>query len=102
MDALDQYDPQKRQNLLNAYQDVLQESAGLVKIFISSRDDEDIVYTLHGYPNLDISSDKNTADIEVFVRVETQRLVDKGRLSQAREQMNIEIINQVCEGADGM
>jgi len=105
VDALDECDPNTRQSLLDAFEDILRESAGLVKIFVSSRDDQDIVYTLRGYPNMDISSNKNAADIKVYVEKETQRLVQRGRLlrnSMAKVDMQALIIDQVIEGADGM
>lgn len=105
VDALDECDPEMRQSLLDAFEDILRESAGLVKIFVSSRDDQDIVCTLRGYPNINISSDKNTTDIEVFVEKETQRLVRKQRLlrnSRAKVEMQASIIDQVSKGADGM
>ncbi len=105
VDALDECDPNTRQSLLDAFEDILRESAGLVKIFVSSRDDQDIVYTLRGYPNMDISSNKNAADIEVFVEKESQRLVQRGRIlrnSRAKVDMQALIIDQVIEGADGM
>lgn len=105
VDALDECDPETRQSLLDAFEDILQEAAGLVKIFVSSRDDQDIVCILREYPNLDISSDKNTHDIQNFVRIETEKLVSKRRLlrnSRAREEMQALIIEQVSAGAEGM
>ena len=105
VDALDECDPETRQSLLDAFEDILQEAAGLVKIFVSSRDDQDIVCILREYPNLDISSDKNTHDIQTFVRIETERLVRKRRLlrnSRTREGMQALIIEQVSAGAEGM
>ena len=105
VDALDECDPTMRQSLLDAFEHILKESEGLVKIFVSSRDDQDIVYTLGGYPNLDISSDKNGADIEVYVKIETQKLVKRGNLlrnSRAKENMTALIIDRVSSGADGM
>ncbi len=84
---------------------ILQDSLGLVKIFVSSRDDQDIFCTLREYPNLDIVSDRNTVDIESFVRIETERLVRKRRLlrnSTAREELKALIIDRVSKGADGM
>ena len=72
IDALDECDSEKRQCLLDAFERILQDSFGLVKIFVSSRDDQDIVCTLREYPNLDIVSDRNTVDIESFVRTETE------------------------------
>ena len=105
VDALDECDPNLRQDLLDAFEHILKESAGLVKIFVSSRNDQDIVYKLRDYPNVDISSDRNTADIEAYVEIETQKLVNSGRLlrnSGAKEQMTASIIEHVSSGADGM
>lgn len=105
VDALDECDPETRQSLLDAFEDILRESAGLVKIFVSSRDDQDIVCTLREYPNMNISSDKNTTDIEVFDEKETQRLVQKRRLlrnSRAKVEMQALIVDQISHGADGM
>ena len=105
VDALDESDPQLRQSLLDAFEYVLKESAGLVKIFVSSRNDRDIVDTLREYPNLDISSDRNTADIEKYVKSETHSLVKKRQLlrnSSAKEEMAGLIIERLSSGADGM
>lgn len=105
VDALDECDPLLRQDLLDAFERILKDSAGLVKIFVSSRNDQDIVYTLRDYPNLNISSDKNTADIEAYVKIETQKLVRKGQLlrnSRKKEEMTALIIDQITGSADGM
>jgi len=83
----------------------LQKAAGLVKVFVSSRDDQDIVCTLNEYPSLDLASDKNQRDIEQFVRTETERLVSKRRLlrySKCKEELKFLIIEHVSKGADGM
>lgn len=105
VDALDECDPQMRQSLLDAFERILQDSVGLVKIFVSSRNDQDIVCTLRGYPNMSISSNKNTGDIAAFVAAETTKLVKCGQLlrnSRAKETMTASIIKQVSDGADGM
>ena len=105
VDALDECDPNMRQDLLDAFEHILKESAGLVKIFVSSRNDQDIVYTLRDYPNLDIVSNMNTADIEAYVKIETQKLVKSGQLlrnSRAKEEMTALIVDHVSSGADGM
>ena len=105
VDALDECDPLMRQSLLDAFEHILKESSGLVKIFISSRNDQDIVCTLRDYPNMDISSDKNTADIKAYVKTETMKLVKKGQLlrnSRAKDKMAASIVEQISNGADGM
>lgn len=106
IDALDECDPEKRDILLDAIESLLQNSSlGLLKVFLSSRDDQDIVCTLREYPNLDLVSSRNSADIEAFVREETDKLVKKRRLlrnSHAKEALKALIIDEVSRGADGM
>ena len=105
IDALDEVNPEVRHDLLDALEHILRESIGLVKLFVSSRDDQDIVCTLKGYPSLDVSSDRNAADIEAFIRKETGNLVQKRRLlynSPAKEELIGLIIDKVSKGADGM
>lgn len=105
IDALDECDPDKRQDLLEAFEYILKESAGLVKIFVSSREDQEIECTLRSYRSLRIASDRNSHDIEAYVRQKTESLVRKGRLlrnSQARENVKRQIICHVCHVADGM
>lgn len=105
VDALDECNSDTRQSLLDAFGEILQESAGLVKILVSSRDDQDIAWQFRDSANFRITSSKNTKDIGNYVRIETEKLVGKGRLlrhSQAREKMQELIIDRVSQGADGM
>ncbi|KAL9613019.1 MAG: hypothetical protein Q9167_002409 [Letrouitia subvulpina] len=105
IDALDECDPEKRFELIDALETLLQESSCLVKVFASSRDDQDIVYRLQAYPNLEIDSNKNGEDIFSFVRAETRKLIQRRKIlqysSQKREMEDI-ITRKVSEGARGM
>jgi len=47
IDALDECDSDSRADLLETLETILQESSSMVKIFVSSRDDQDIVCHLH-------------------------------------------------------
>jgi hypothetical protein len=76
-----------------------------VKIFVSSRDDQDIVCQLQDYPNLEIASDRNINDIASFVRAKTQDLIRRRKLlrfSGHNEELKESIINEVIKGANGM
>jgi hypothetical protein len=78
---------------------------GLVKFFIPSREDEEIVYQLNHFPNVDISSTKNQVDIEAFVESETKKLVKRGTLlrnSQKKQNLEEEIIRKISKDAAGM
>lgn len=105
IDALDECDPERRGDFLEALESILKNSTNLVKIFISSRDDKDIVDHLRNYPNLSISSDKNTQDIQIFTLAEVDRLVKVGRLlrdSLDKEGLKKLITEKIMDGAGGM
>lgn len=105
VDALDECNSESRYQLLDALEDILQQSSGLVKIFVSSREEGDLVCELRDYPSLRISSDRNSRDIELFVRTETTRLVTAGRLlrnSQAKDDLREKIMTRLLVGANGM
>jgi hypothetical protein len=70
IDAFDECDPEKRADLLEALETILRESSSLVKIFISSRDDQDIHFQLKQYPNLEISSERNSDDKEKAAEIQ--------------------------------
>lgn len=104
IDALDECDTGYM--VLDVIENLLQNSSlGLLKVFLSSRDDQDISCSLREYPNLDLVPSRNSADIEAFVRDETHKLVKRRRLlrnSQDKETLKTLIIDRVSRGADGM
>jgi hypothetical protein len=105
IDALDECNPATRGDLLDALEDLLKTSPCLLKIFVSSRTDQDIVYKLDNYPNLDLDSNRNSEDINLFVRSETKRLIDKGsllRFSTEREKIHNKVVDELISGAQGM
>ena len=105
IDALDECDPGKRADLLENLEIILQQSSNLIKVFVSSRDDQDIVFHLQDYPNLEIASDRNRDDIVAFARAEVKDLVKKKKLlrySLAKEELMELIIDNVIKGAAGM
>jgi hypothetical protein len=105
IDAMDECDPERRCELLEALEQVLRDSSSLVKIFVSSRDDQDIVFCLRHYPNLEINSQRNGDDIATFVKDQTERLVRDRKLlrySTSQKEMKEVITIKVIEGAAGM
>ncbi|KAK4087020.1 hypothetical protein Purlil1_8539 [Purpureocillium lilacinum] len=104
IDALDECNDKKR-DLLGVLEGLLKASPCLLKIFVSSRTDQDIVYRLINYPNLDVSSECNSADIDLFVRSETKHLIEEGSLlwlSTRKEELRDKIIHELSSGARGM
>ncbi|KAF2463404.1 uncharacterized protein BDR25DRAFT_362944 [Lindgomyces ingoldianus] len=105
IDAMDECDPSKRRELLKTLEQILRDSSSLVKMFVSSRDDQDIVLRLHNYPNIEISSQRNADDIMRYVRSQTEQLIQEKELLQystSQAEMKELIINKVIEDANGM
>jgi hypothetical protein len=105
IDTLDKYNPETCADLIEILEKVLKESTCLVKIFISSCNNQDIVCHLQAYPSLEITSYKNKDDIAAFVRAETNNLVQRRKLlkySSSKEQLQKLIIEQVIQGTDSM
>ena len=104
IDALDECDPAQRHELLTGLDNIIQQSASLVKVFVSSRDDNDIVCRLNHSPNLFIRASDNSEDIERFVRSEVAKgIKDKRLLSgQVSERLKSRIIATLVDRAQGM
>lgn len=80
IDALDECRSDQRHELLQALDVLLEKSAHLVKVFVSSRDDVDIVLKLQKHQNIYISIDDNKHDINRFIQAEIERAQSDGRL----------------------
>ena len=104
LDGLDECSSESREELLDMLEYILQESPTLVKVFVSSRDDQDIVSELEGYPNLEVSSTRNTQDITAFVHREVQALKTKRPLRSIPniDELTQLIIENIIAGANGM
>ncbi|KAI9772569.1 MAG: hypothetical protein M1839_002451 [Geoglossum umbratile] len=104
LDALDECIPDTRHELLQALDDIIQKSAGLVKILVSSRDNQDIVCRLRDSPNLYVHRSDNSEDIRRFVRQEVWEAVKRGRLlrGSVSDDLARQVIHTLVEGAQGM
>ena len=80
IDALDECRPDKRHELLSALDLILERSAQLVKVFVSSRDDVDIILKLQKHPNIYIGISDNKEDIHRYIQFAIQKAQSDGRL----------------------
>jgi hypothetical protein len=104
IDALDECDPVRRHELLAALDTIIRDSANVVKIFVSSRDDHDILCRLGNSPDIFIRASDNGEDIDHFVRSQVkQSIVDKRLLSgKVSTELRERIISVLIEKAQGM
>ena len=104
IDALDECRSSQRHELLGALDVILERSSHLVKVFVSSRDDIDIVLRLQEHPNIYISIGDNTGDIEKFIQVEIQKAYSDRRLLKGTisPELTELITENLTEKAGGM
>lgn len=104
INALDECDPDWRHELFEALDTIIQQSASLVKVFVSSRDDRDIVCCLTSSPNMFIRTSDNKVDIERFARTEVAQAIKKKRLIKGNVlgQLEDRIIKTLIDRAHGM
>ena len=105
IDALDEldldYESKHRYLLLELLNDVILECDGVVKIFVSSRDDQDIVMEFKKMPNLFIKATDNLKDIERYIIREFKTDKRFSRHPWSPELKNI-VYAELCKTANGM
>lgn len=104
IDALDECRSDQRHGLLGALDVLLEKSSHLVKVFVSSRDDVDIVLRLQKHPNIYISVRDNTGDIQRFIQSEIQKAQSDRRLLKGTisPELTELITENLTEKAGGM
>ncbi|KAL9048781.1 MAG: hypothetical protein Q9206_005849 [Seirophora lacunosa] len=104
IDALDECDPRRRHELLKALRQIVVKSNNLVKVLVSSRDDEDIGCRLNNVPNVYIRSDDNSIDVERYIDQELKKAISEQRLLQGRvpDSLQEQILRTLKNGAQGM
>jgi|SRR5579862_5594136 len=104
LDALDECDKQRRGNLIDVLRHVVNNASNIVKIFISSRDDDDIVLQLKMVSDLRIKAVDNIKDIERFVNAEVSKSIRECKLLRGKvdEKLKSRLINTLINGANGM
>ena len=102
--ALDECHPDQRHQLLRALDLLLEKSAHLVKVFVSSRDDIDIVLKLQKHRHIYIGVDDNKQDINKFIQSEIQKVQSEGRIlkGMVSSELQYSIRDSLARKAQGM
>lgn len=104
IDALDECHSSQRHELLRALDDLLDRSTNLVKVFVSSRDDVDIILRLQRHSNIYINTYDNKDDIRRFITYEVQKAQSERRLLKgtASSELTSLITENLTKKARGM
>jgi hypothetical protein len=104
IDALDECDPAGWCELLLAFDRIIQNSTSVIKLFVSSRDNHDIVCRLKNSPNIFIRASDNGDDINRFIHSRVDQSITEERLlsGNVSEKLRSEIITTLTNKAQGM
>lgn len=104
IDGLDECDPALRQDLLDALTTIINESSSIIKVLVSSRDDQDLVHHLSQMPNIYIRAAENTGDILSFVETRLNDAILRKKIlrGDVSDDLKKEIIRILIEKAKGM
>ncbi|KAM0135353.1 hypothetical protein ACHAO1_005239 [Botrytis cinerea] len=108
IDALDECNPNERFNLIESLKTIIDESANVVKVFVSSRRDYDIVSQLEESPCISIQPCHISKDIKDYVKKELSEAMEKKRIVKERlklgekKEMEQKITQALIEGSQGM
>jgi len=104
IDALDEVDHKLRFELLQALRFVVERSSTLVKIFVTTRMDTDILMQFEMFPRIELEPDDNVDDINRFVKEKVQEAIKQKRLLHGNvpNPLKEEICKVLCERSKGM
>lgn len=104
IDALDECDKTTRSKLLSVLAAIMASKPNRVKIFISSREDDNLALRLNKVPTIRISSKDNSEDIARFVKSEIDTRIAHRELLRGNVTNDLRdyIIETLIKGADGM
>ena len=104
IDAMDECDPRTRHFLFEFLDTAVKVSSNVVKVFLTSRNESDIVCRLRTTPNIYIDMQKNEIDIRRFIDVGIKQAVMQKRLlnGQVSEALQSKISSTLDSRARGM
>ncbi|KAH7389091.1 hypothetical protein BKA64DRAFT_711194 [Cadophora sp. MPI-SDFR-AT-0126] len=101
-DGLDECESSSREDVLAFIARLAKEQSSLVKVFVTSRRDEDIKDTFDGCPVVEIDSELVNDDIKVFLRDEIERRIQDKKLKLRNLDLKDAILDAISSKSNGM
>ncbi|UKZ46852.1 hypothetical protein TrVGV298_001063 [Trichoderma virens] len=101
-DGLDECDATSRDKLITILANLIKDAQHPVKIFISSRREQDIVKLLPAESVIRIDASDNRDDIQKFVEERMEEMERRGFWGSIPETLKSDIKTTLCKGSDGM
>ena len=102
IDGVDECEKNVQNDILYAIEDMIELNQCTVKVWISSREDTDIMNGLRKYPSIHIAETKVTGDIENYVQTAVKSKLQSGELFIRDQTLEEEIISTLTTKSQGM
>lgn len=102
LDGLDECDANERGALIKILAELIQHAKNPVKLFISSRREQDIAKQLEISRIIEISARDNKEDIQKFVDERIEKTEETGKWISIPQDLKNKIKNTLCAKSDGM
>ncbi|KAL7946381.1 hypothetical protein V8C42DRAFT_352616 [Trichoderma barbatum] len=102
LDGLDECNPDERWKLIEILAQLVAEVKNPVKLFISSRREQDIAKLLERSPIIEVDARDNQQDIRKFVEEKIERIEKTGNWISISQDFKIKIKDTICAKSDGM
>ncbi|KAK0130385.1 hypothetical protein ONS96_000905 [Cadophora gregata f. sp. sojae] len=102
VDGLDECESGSREEILAFIARLVKEQSALIKVFVTSRRDEDIMDTFDGCPVVEIDSTCVDADIKIFLQDEIARRIHEKKLKLQKIDLKDAILEALSSKSNGM
>ena len=102
IDGLDECEKNACREILSIINGILKTTGCVIKIYISSQSDVQILHALAAYPRISLSTSTLSPDIEAYVTSAIQALIEERQLLIQSPALEREIITVLKEKANGM
>ena len=102
IDGLDECDKETRRDVLSLIKWIIEQKVSVVRVYVSSQSDVQILNALASYPRISISSEMLSCDIATYVLDATQSLIQDRQLLLQNPELEQEIIAELIKRANGM
>ena len=101
LDALDECNLESRRILLDSFREIFRQTSSETRLFISSRDDQDIKVELTAEPAVEVNATQNSPDIYMFIDDEVSKAARRAILLGKADPDLIKSIKDILKRSAG-
>lgn len=102
IDGLDECEKQARQESLNILKRISVLGSTSVRTFVTCRDEDELLRSLHHYPRIQLTAEALGGDIKSFVEGSVRSRIESGHLKIQNPELEHHIVQELIKKAHGM